>query len=88
MHLNKALFSYRLGDLTRSLAEINQAMSLDPLNYHAYFNLFSIQMESGQFEAAYKNLCCCLSVGYLLAGKSTNNPSSVDKAIEFSFNNK
>jgi len=45
-------------------------------------------MESSQFEAAYKNLCCSLSVAYLLVGKTTNDPSAVEKAIEFSFNNK
>jgi Tfp pilus assembly protein PilF len=45
-------------------------------------------MESGQFDAAFKNLCCCLSVGHLLVGKKANDPSSVEKAIEFCFNNK
>jgi len=43
---------------------------MDPLNHHAYFNLFSIYYSLKQYEVAFKNLCCALSVAHLLIAHS------------------
>jgi hypothetical protein len=37
-----------MGRTPQCLLDIGQALSLDPLNHHAYFNLFSINMRGGQ----------------------------------------
>ena len=61
--------------MDEGMASMGQAIGMDPLNHHAYYNLFSMQLRSGEGEAAFKSLCCCLSVGHLLLGRRGDETS-------------
>jgi tetratricopeptide (TPR) repeat protein len=45
--LSKALCEHRLGNSHQAIADLSQALALDPLSHHAYFNLFSIHHSQG-----------------------------------------
>jgi len=60
---------------------------MNPLNYIAYFNLFSIQTQNNDDAIAYYNLCCSLSCLHLIKAKQTRAIEDVDKAIGYAHNN-
>ena len=77
-----------MGNAKTALRDLNKAITLDHLNYQAYFNIFSIQMRAEDYEDAFKNLCCCMSVLHLLRAEKEESLEELEKAIDFSFNNK
>jgi tetratricopeptide (TPR) repeat protein len=77
-----------MGNTKIAITDLNKAIGVDYLNHHAYFNLFSLQMEGGEHQAAFKNICCCLSVAHLLKSEREESVEGVEKAIEYCFNNK
>ena len=76
-----------MNDDDQALIDIGKSLELQPLNYIAYFNLFSISMKDSQEDKAIQNLYCALSVMYLLRGKYKKNVNDLSKAIELAHNN-
>jgi tetratricopeptide (TPR) repeat protein len=70
------------------VGDLQLALAADPLNYQAYFNLGAVQLREKQDQEAFKNLCCCLSVLHLVKGRREKSEADVEKAVEYSFNNK
>lgn len=70
------------------MSDLQLALAADPLNYQAYFNLGAVQLREKQDQEAFKNLCCCLSVLHLVKGRREKSEADVEKAVEYSFNNK
>lgn len=87
LYSNRALFHAQLGDLDGALNDLNHAISLNHLNYVAYFNLFSLQYRSGEEEVSFDNLCCSLSCLYLIRAKKSRRELDLQRSIKYAENN-
>jgi tetratricopeptide (TPR) repeat protein len=84
---NRALFNSQLGLNPEAVHDLHAALRINPLNYIAYFNLFSIQTLNNEDHEAYENLCCSLSCLHLIKAKKTKILGDVEHAIKYAKNN-
>ena len=84
---NRGIFLSQMNEDDQALIDIGKSLELQPLNYIAYFNLFSIYMKDSQEDKAIQNLYCALSVMDLLRGEYKKNVNDLSKAIELAHNN-
>ena len=75
------MFEYRLGNTQQAISDVGQVLTLDPLNHHAYFNLFSIYYQQSKWENAFKNICCALSVVHLILAQSLKSEEHIEKSV-------
>ncbi len=87
LYVNRALFHSQLGNDEEAIRDIEKAIKINPRNYIAYFNLFSILTKLIEDEDALAALCCSLSCLYLIRGKLTKSLQDVDKSIGYCLNN-
>jgi tetratricopeptide (TPR) repeat protein len=83
LYSNRALFHSQLGDIDAAVEDLLKAVNFNYLNYVAYFNLFSLQFNSGQVEDAFDNLCCGLSCLYLVRAKRERRELDVQRSIKY-----
>jgi len=87
LHLNSAVFRSQLEEDEQALEDINSSLELNPRNYIAYFNKFSLQYRNNNDNEAFDSLCCSLSCLYLMKAKSEKSIDYADKAIKYCYNN-
>lgn len=67
--------------------DLEKAIEMNPFNYLAYFNLFSVLTRCNEDWEAFNNLCCSLSCMYLLKAKTTKKIDLVEKSLQYANNN-
>jgi tetratricopeptide (TPR) repeat protein len=83
LYVNRALFLSQLGHDEEAIRDIEKAIKINPRNYIAYFNLFSILTKLVEDDEALSALCCSLSCLYLIRGKLTKNLEDAEKSIAY-----
>ena len=81
LYSNRAIGHHHLRDREASLADLQRAVSLNHLNYIAYFNLFSLHFLSARPRPAFSNLCLCLASAHTLLARAQRTPASLQRAI-------
>ena len=87
LHLNSAVFRSQLEEDQKALQDIQNSLDLNPRNYIAYFNKFSLQYKNSDDSEAFDSLCCSLSCLYLMKAKSEKSVEYADKSIKYCYNN-
>ena len=87
LHVNRAIFYSQLDQDQQAIDEIRTALELNPHNYIAYFNRFSLEFRNCQDSDALRSLCCSLSCLHLMRAKKTRSIESAGKAIKYCSNN-
>lgn len=85
--LNRALFLSQLQNHEEARNSTIQALQLNPRNYIAYFNLFSLDYRQQHYRTALHHLLCSLSCLLLMKAKANSDLHLADKAISYCPNN-
>ena len=88
LYSNRAVTQFHLNQPDETFNDLKKAISINPLDYVARFNAFSVNMIRENKEEAFQELCLSLSGAYLALGRVRGEQEWLHKAVEYSFNNK